>query len=185
MVDKLFPNLETPRLKLREITIDDAAWYLYYYNEWSIIEANCQPGPVDIIQAKEDLTYFCTDLCKFGHGYRWGIELKGKEGLIGTCGFHNWEKASHRTNVGYDLDPLHRGQGFMAEAMEAIIELAFNGLDIHRIEAIASEDNVNSIRLLQRLGFVNEGVLRGYTFFEGRYKNAVMYSLIKEDRQLD
>ncbi len=125
MMDDRHPVIETPRLRLREITLDDAPWYLTHYNEISIVEGNCQLGPADLNKAKEDLTYFCSDLHRSGLGYRWGVELKDNKGLIGTCGFHNWDRAGGRTHVGYDLNPAYRGRGIMTEALEAIIDFAF------------------------------------------------------------
>lgn len=67
-------------------------------------------------------------------GIRWGIAIKGQQNIIGTIGFNNFSKR-HRANLGYDLQSEHWNNGFITEALKAVINFGFKQLEINRIEA--------------------------------------------------
>jgi ribosomal-protein-alanine N-acetyltransferase len=113
-----------------------------------------------------------------GLGIRWGIALKGKSKIIGTIGFNNYTK-KHRANIGYDLKSSYWNKGYMTEALQAAIEFGFNVLDINRIEAEVMQGNVISERLLKKLNFKREGVLRQWMLWNEQYYDMTMYSLLK------
>ncbi len=112
---------------------------------------------------------------------RWGIALKGEKTIIGTLGFNNYTKY-HRANIGYDLQRKYWGNGYMKEALQEVIDFGFGTLGINRIEAEVMQGNIASERLLRRLGFTKEGVLRQWLFWNERYYDMGMYSLLKSDR---
>ena len=66
-----------------------------------------------------------------------------------------------RAEIGYDLNPECWGQGFMAEALVAAINHGIDSMKLNRIDALVYIKNDRSVRLLQRLGFKQEGLLRG------------------------
>ena len=66
----------------------------------------------------------------------------------------------------------------MTLAVRALVEHAFRGLRVHRVEIRAAVDNVRSRAIPERLGFTNEGVLRGAQRFPDRYEDLVVYSLL-------
>ena len=78
--------------------------------------------------------------------------------MIGTIGFNNFTK-KHRANIGYDLIPEYWNQGYMAEALNEILNFGFIQLDINRVETEVMQGNENSERLLYKLNFKKEGVL--------------------------
>jgi ribosomal-protein-alanine N-acetyltransferase len=83
--------------------------------------------------------------------------------------------------MGYDLAAPHRRQGIMTEAMEAAIDYGFGSMGLNRIEALVDPGNTASIRLLLRLGFSQEGVLREYTHFRGKFVDDVCFSLLRRE----
>ena len=76
--------------------------------------------------------------------------------------------------LGYAIDHAHEGQGLMREALEATIEHVFAVLRLHRIQANYVPDNARSGRLLERLGFVSEGLAKDYLFIDGAWRDHVL-----------
>ena len=85
-------------------------------------------------------------------------KLAGK--AIGTCLLFRYEEASRRAELGYALGRAHWGQGLMQEALTALLNAAFGGMGLRRVEAEVDLRNHLSAALVRRLGFTQEGVLR-------------------------
>jgi len=117
---------------------------------------------------------------KDGLGIRWGIALKDNKSIIGTIGFNNYTKY-HRANLGYDLCREYWGNGYMGEALKAVINYGFATLEINRIEAEVMIGNTASEKILEKTGFTKEGILRQWMYWNNTYYDMIMYSLLKED----
>jgi len=115
-------------------------------------------------------------------GIRWSISLKGEQDIIGTIGFNNFTKR-HKANIGYDLQPDYWNKGIMTEALRAVINFGFNQLEINRMEAEVMQGNVNSEKLLLKLNFLKEGVLREWMLWNDNYYDMSMFSLLKSDSE--
>lgn len=111
---------------------------------------------------------------------RWGMALKGDQRIIGTLGFNSFIKR-HRANIGYDLLPQYWHKGLAAEALKAVLDFGFEKLHINRVEAEVMQGNSASERLLEKLGFLKEGVLRQWMLWNGRYYDMSMFSLLRSD----
>jgi len=179
--NRRFPQLETDRLILREMTLDDVEFYFRHFNNDRIVEGSCFPGPKSLEAAKEELESYCIEPFKEGMGIRWGILRKGTSELIGTCGYYDWNRTAHRAEIGYDLDPAHWGQGVMIEAMCAVLRYGFEKMELNRIQAIIDSKNARSMRLIKRFGFTEEGVLRQRSYFNGQFRDDVCFSLLKKE----
>ncbi len=116
-------------------------------------------------------------------GIRWGISLKGSDSIIGTIGFNNFTKR-HRANIGYDLQTNFWNRGIITEALKTVINFGFNELDINRIEAEVMQGNYASEKLLIKVGFKNEGILREWMYWNDKHYDMIMYSLLKADVKL-
>jgi len=180
---KRFPTLETDRLVLREITSEDAEWYLEHFSRKDIVHGQGFPPPKGIKGAREELQLYFVDLFKNRNGFRWGIEIKGEGGLIGSCGYYKWLKPDGRqAEIGYDLDPPYWGQGIMTEALTAIIAFGFQKMKLNRIELLVLPRNKRSIGLAGKLGFRKEGVLREHGFDEKmRAADDMIFSMLRRD----
>ena len=176
-----FPRLETNRLILREMTVSDVKFYFRHFNNKKVVEGSCFPGPKTLEAAKEELELYCIRPFKENKGIRWGIIIRGSDGLVGTCGYYDWNKTSHRAEIGYDLEPAQWGKGIMAEALRAVLRYGFEEMGSNRIQAIIDSENVRSIKLVERLGFKREGVLRQNSYFRGRFRDEVCFSLLKKE----
>jgi len=114
-------------------------------------------------------------------GIRWGITLKEQGAVIGSCGFHNIVSQHFRTEIGFELSKEQWGQGIAGEAIEAIIRYGFEHMKLERIEALIEPPNLSSQKLVEKQGFIREGLLRNYEFTSGKFDDLYMYSLLKQD----
>ena len=176
-----FPQLETDKLIPREMTLDDVKFYFHHFNKDEVVEGCCFPGPKSLEAAKEELELYCIKPLKENRGIRWGISRKSGNGLIGTCGYYDWDKTAHRAEIGYDLDPAYWGQGIMTEALHIVLKYGFEEMRLNRIQAIIDSENARSFRLVQRLGFKKEGVFRQRSYFNGQFRDDVCFSLLKKE----
>jgi [ribosomal protein S5]-alanine N-acetyltransferase len=113
-------------------------------------------------------------------GILWVIELKANPGqLIGTTGFWRMDKQHYRTEIGYMLHSDYWQKGIMKEAVKASIDWAFTRTDIHSIEANINPDNLPSAALLKSVGFVQEAYFRENYYFNGVFKDSIIFSLVK------
>ena len=98
--------------------------------------------------------------------------------IIGTCNFTNVVRGAFQAcHVGYQVARDHEGRGLMAEALRAGNAFVFEAMRLHRIMANFRPENERSRRLLQRLGFVEEGFARSYLFIDGAWRDHVLTSL--------
>ena len=84
-------------------------------------------------------------------------------------------------SLGFKLDKDQTGRGIMYEALRPAFEFVFNDLNIHRIEANILPENIPSVKIVEKLGFVQEGTARKYAQIEGEWLDHLRYSLLKED----
>lgn len=176
-----FPTLETKRLILRRMTMDDAEFYLKHFSDPTIVALSAYEAPKDIEAARQELREYCVDIFTLNAGIRWGITLKDAPELIGTCGFYKWIKHAYHAEIGYDLAPEFRRKGIMKEALTAMIDYLFGTVGLNRIQALMDPGNLASIKLVESLGFREEGVLREFTRFRGKFLNDAVYSVLASE----
>ncbi len=175
-----FPTITTKRLQLRKLSERDVEKYYDVMSREEVMQYYGMDRLETLEEARQIITSF-QQAYEMGRGLRWGIFLKDTEQFIGTIGLNHLNKAAKRTEIGYELHPDHWKQGFMTEAVEAILSYNFLELKLFRIGAITFPDNESSNRLLRRLGFQREGLLRGYLFQNGKSHDAFVYALLKSD----
>ncbi|KKK39088.1 acetyltransferase [Mesobacillus campisalis] len=177
----MFPTLETERLRLREITNDDAKSIFACFSDENVLQFYGQEAFEHIEQA-EALIDFFTNSYKEKKGIRWGIEIKGQQGIIGTIGLNAWSPKHKRAEIGYEIHPDHWRKGFTFEALSKVIEYGFDDFGLTRIGAVVFLDNQASNKLLSKAGFQLEGILRDYMYQNGVAHDTYVYSLLKDSR---
>ena len=100
---------------------------------------------------------------------------------IGTCLLFRFDEGSARAELGYVLGRAYWGQGLMQEALEALVGCAFNSMGLRRLEAEVDTRNRSSARLLERLGFTKEGLLRERWVAKGEARDVEMYGLLRNE----
>ena len=109
-----------------------------------------------------------------------GIEHETE--LIGTVRAGSYDARNRRVELGYDLATAYWGHGYVTSAVRALLDELF-AQGIFRVEATVMEGNVRSERVLERLGFRREGVLRGYKQVRGEPKDFTMFGLLSPDER--
>jgi len=99
----------------------------------------------------------------------------------GSCGFLNMLTKHYRAEVGYELSKDYWGNGIASEALEAAVKYGFHNLQLERIQALIEPANLSSQKLVERQGFIKEGLLRHYEYTCGKFDDLFMYSIIKKD----
>jgi [ribosomal protein S5]-alanine N-acetyltransferase len=176
----MFPTLETERLRLREIVGEDAQGIFECFSNKDVTRYYGQDTLTSTEQAEQFVEFFAKNY-KEKRGIRWGIELKEKEGIIGTIGFNVWSPKHKRAEIGYELHPLYWRKGYATEAVSKVISYGFNEFDLTRIGAVVFFENKSSNELLIKLGFEKEGVLRSYMYQNGVPYDTNVYSLLKSN----
>ncbi|ERN52413.1 GNAT family N-acetyltransferase [Alkalihalophilus marmarensis] len=176
----MFPILETERLVLREISKNDAEGIFACFSNKHVTRYYGQDTLKNIEQA-ETLVEFFANSYKEKRGIRWGIELKGTQGTIGTIGFNAWSPKHKRAEIGYEIHPDHWRKGYTSEAVSKVIDYGFGDLGLTRIGAVVFIENEASNKLLTKMGFLKEGVLRDYMYQNGVAYDVNVYSLLKKD----
>ena len=101
---------------------------------------------------------------------------------IGNCGFHTWNKTHHRAELYYFLhQDSDKGKGYISEVLPLVLEYGFQKLGLHRIQALTADWNLPSVKLLDRHGFVKEGVMRQDYLVNGNYEDSHCYALLKPE----
>jgi RimJ/RimL family protein N-acetyltransferase len=109
------------------------------------------------------------------------ITTKDTGNLIGRYGLFDFEKVNAHARVGYALGRAHWRQGYMREALTALIRCAFGEMELRKLEANVEAKNAASGGLLRHLGFTREGVLRERWIINGEPMDAEVYGLLRSE----
>ncbi|QSO51826.1 GNAT family N-acetyltransferase [Alicyclobacillus curvatus] len=117
-----------------------------------------------------------------GLAYGFGIFLKDEDKFIGRVNLSNvvrgaWESCS----LGYFLDEAYNGLGLMTEAVRLAVRFAFHEAKLHRVQAAVMPRNLGSIRVLEKAGFLYDGMSTYYLQINGRWEDHNLYSLTVEN----
>lgn len=175
-----FPTLETERLLLRELNVSDADDLFEIFGSEEVTKYYGMYVFKEIEEIKKMIRYFI-DGFKEERQIRWCIVEKLSGKAIGTCGFHSISQLHFRVEIGYELSETYWGQGYMHEALQRIVKYGFEELNFMRIEGLIYPDNKASRKSLEKLGFKEEGLLRGYMYFRGEMTDLLMYSLLSKE----
>jgi RimJ/RimL family protein N-acetyltransferase len=153
------PILETERLQLRRLTLDDADFILRLLNEPSFIQ-NIGDREVRTIDQAHDYIRKgpFASYAKFGFGL-WLVETKSEGVPIGMCGLLKRDVLDD-VDIGYALLPEFWAQGYAMESASAVMSYAGKVLGLDRVVAVVNPNNQSSIRLLEKMGFKFERMVR-------------------------
>lgn len=182
-VEKIYGNLpflETERLILRKVTLEDIEdMYLYCSNEE--VSKYVTWNTHATISDTKDFVELIMNKYENKQISPWGIEYKENGKFIGTVDFV-WWKPNHKTaEIGYVLSKDYWGKGLMTEVVKEIIKFGFEEMDLVRIQARCLVENIGSARVMEKTGMSFEGVIRKGIFAKGKHHDLKMYSILKEE----
>ena len=174
-----FPEIETQRLLLRRMTIDDAEVILYLRSNDEVMKYIDRERTKSIEEAKSFIDKIDASL-NSNNGVMWGIMLKEKpRTLVGNIGYWRLIKEHYRAEVGYMLHPSFWKKGIMKEALLRVIDFGFAEMNLHSIEANINPGNEASAKLLESTGFIKEAYFKEDFFFDGEFRDTIIYSRLK------
>ena len=174
------PTLHTSRLLLRPFTEADTDAIFALHSDATIMRYWDAPPYTDYEQAKRFIAA-CSRMEQEGKGVRLAIERSDDSTFIGWSGFFNWDPEYRSAGIGYCLNDTAWGQGYATEAANAVLEWAFDTLDLNRVQSEADTRNRASARVLEKLGFVHEGTLREDCIVNGDVSDSWVYGLLRRE----
>jgi RimJ/RimL family protein N-acetyltransferase len=113
------------------------------------------------------------------------IVLHGTD-RVGVVDWHKVHagRAVSNWSIGIGLAPEFRGRGYGSAAQQLLVRYLFAHTPVNRVEATTEITNVAEQRALEKAGFTREGILRGASFRQGRYRDDVIYSVLRDEVNL-
>jgi RimJ/RimL family protein N-acetyltransferase/predicted enzyme related to lactoylglutathione lyase len=178
--DAFSPTLRTERLRLRPLVEDDAAALFDIFSDARVVRYLSRPLWTRLESARERIAQDAAAGAARRY-LRLGVEVAASGRMVGECSLFNIHVDSRRAEIGYALAFDAWGRGYITEALAAVLDHAFSGLGLNRVEADIDPRNGASERVLQRLGFREEGRLRERWFVAGEMSDSALHGLLAHD----
>jgi [ribosomal protein S5]-alanine N-acetyltransferase len=112
----------------------------------------------------------------------WIFVRDNPDQIIGSVSLSNMVRGAFQScHLGYRIDQFEQSKGYMTEAIELLVRYAFDQLKLHRIEANIMPRNKASLRVVEKLGFHNEGLARKYLKINGKWEDHIHMVLLNEE----
>ena len=174
------PVLKTRRLCLRPLSLDDSGAVFAMHSDPETVKYwghDCMTRQ----EQAEKLIRENLEGVKSGSCVYWALERLDRPGLMGTCTLFRFDHQNRHAEVGYILRRACWGNGLGSETLAAMIDYAFNTLDLHRLEADTDPRNEASLALLRKFGFKHEGFFRERWFVHGQWLDSDMLGLLRSE----
>ena len=172
-----FPQLQTQRLVLRKPVPGDVAQLHHLRSNDSVLQYLDRAKPASLDETADFLNKVIANHIN-GDGIMWIISRPDDAGIMGTIGFWRIEKQQFRAEIGYMLSPQYQRQGYMYEALKSVVDFGFEHMNLHSVEANCNPDNKASMQLLEKSGFIKEAHFKENYYYNGKFLDSVIYSLI-------
>ena len=175
-----FPVLTTERLVLKAYEPSFANDLYEIRTSNKVLEYMDRPKHKDLIESQKMIERV-QQAYKEGNGISWAITPKGKSEMIGDFSYWRIDKVNFRGEIGYTLKPAYWSKGIMSEVFQAVIPFGFSKLKLHSIEANINQANVRSQSVLKKIGFRKEAHFRENYFYNEKFIDSIIYSLLERD----
>ena len=173
-------ELETVRLKLRELKPDDEEALFEIYSDKEAMKY-WDSLPFTTLSQASDMISNAKEWWESGDSICLAVEESNSNLVIGAMSLFNFHQESKRAEIGYILKRSYWGYGFMTEALIKTIDYSFFDLGLNRLEADIDPDNSASAKLLKKLGFSLEGRLKQRWIVNGNVSDSEIYGLVRYD----
>ena len=174
------PTLRTDRLRLRPVADTDAEALFAMHSSTHVLRYWDEP-PWSVPARAERFIATCRRMSDEGTGARVIIEREYDGVFIGWCSLNRWNPTYRSASLGYCLTEAAWGQGYGTEAARALLQWAFETLDLNRVQAETDTRNTASAHVLEKLGFVREGTLREDCIVNGDVSDSWVYGLLRRE----
>jgi ribosomal-protein-alanine N-acetyltransferase len=172
------PRLPGSQVELRALTVDDAPALLQIFGDPEVMRFWSSPAWTELGQA----TAFVDEVqahFRERRLFQWGVSLPDTKQVIGTCTLFNLRLPHRRGELGFALRRDVWGQGLATDAIATLLRFCFEALDLHRVEADVDPQNARSLRMLERQGFLREGLMRERWHHLGQSMDGVSLGLLR------
>ncbi|MEJ9218498.1 GNAT family protein [Paenibacillus glucanolyticus] len=174
------PVLETERLRLRRVSMQDANEMYVYASDDEVTKHVTWETHRSVNDSKRFIQFILAQYAKHDIA-PWGIELKESGRMVGTVDFVWWKPGHQSAEIGYVLARDCWGQGLMTEAATALLKLGFGQMELVRIQARCITENIGSQRVMEKIGMSYEGTLKKGIKIKGQHWDLKLFSILKED----
>ncbi len=176
---EIFPILETDRFILRQAKDGDHGDIYDIYCEKEAVKYQQTDRMTTIEQAKKSVEAFLRGFNE-KRFVRWCITEKETDKVLGLITLNNFDRNNSSATIGYMLNKKYWGKNIMSEVGEKVINYGFKTLNLHRIEASIHPDNIASIKLCLKLGFLKEGLRKEpvYNMATGGYEDRLVFGIV-------
>jgi ribosomal-protein-alanine N-acetyltransferase len=174
------PNIEAPRLHLRPIAASDILYLHAPFSDPETMRFMDFPPARDVAQSMRYLSTYLIILPEWNA--TWAMVRRETGAVIGFVNYHHRENSNRRLEVGFMLSRPYWGRGLMAEALSAVLDYCFDALEMERVEATMSPQNLAACRMVERLGFQYEGgPLRRRQRVGNEYRDLSIYGILRDE----
>ena len=174
------PELHSPRLHLREVLNSDALALYAIHSDPEVMRYWSYPAWTQLAQAQAKVDEIARQR-REQDILVWAIAETDSELLIGTVAVFGFNREQGRAEIGYSLHRDWQGRGLASETLQLVLPYLFQEYGLRRIEADVDPRNRASCRLLEKLGFVREGLLRQRWLVDGQLCDSALYGLLQQD----
>jgi RimJ/RimL family protein N-acetyltransferase len=173
-------NLTTPRLLLRPFELSDAPQVQELVGDKAIADTTLNiPYPYENSMAVQWISTHKSK-SEAGELINLAITLSHTQELIGSIGLISNKRFNH-AELGYWRGKKYWNNGYCTEAAKAVLELAFNQLDLHKVIANHITRNSNSGKVMRKIGMTKEGLLKEHVIKWDKYEDVVSYAILKKE----
>jgi ribosomal-protein-alanine N-acetyltransferase len=174
------PTLQTARLRLRPFGDADADAVFALHSNAEVLRYWDSPPWTDPARAAAFIAR-CTEMAEDGSGVRLAVDRLADGAFLGWCSLTRWDPGNRSAAIGFCYAEDAWGHGYATEAARALLQWAFDTMDLNRVQAEVDTRNAASARVLEKLGFVQEGTLREDCVVDGEVSDSWVFGLLRRE----
>lgn len=174
-----FPQLMSQHYLLQNISHVKPENLLELYSHPEVIRYIDMP-PLQSLKDAQKYLINATEYFNLQQKVIWAVCSKEQNNLLGVIRLYGINKEHHYANIGFELNRNYWGKGIISESLTTVLNFLFSQVQFNRIEAQTFVGNQRSIKLLERLGFVNEGRLHQNFLINNHYEDSYMYAKLNQ-----
>jgi ribosomal-protein-alanine N-acetyltransferase len=174
------PTLETGRLRLRKLRLEDAGAYFAFAGDPQVTRY-LRWGPHASLAVTKDYLAEVLQGYEEGSDGPWGIESKTEGALIGTVHLMEIDPHNRRADTGVVLARAYWGKGIGSEALLRVLAFCFTEMGLKRVQGFPITANLAARRMMEKCGMLYEGTLRSYAFQKGQFQDFDLLAIISDE----